>query len=47
MDQRPARLTTVPAGTGQAVRVAAGGRAHVVSTLGWQVSAAQMLRCGR
>ena len=27
MDQRPARLTTVPAGTGRAVKVAAGGRA--------------------
>ena len=38
MDHRPARLTTVPAGTGRAVKVAAGGRAHVVNTLGWQVA---------
>ena len=38
MDQRPARRTTVPAGAGRAVTVAAGGRAHVVNTLGGQVA---------
>jgi uncharacterized protein len=36
--QRPARKTTVPAGTGRAVRVPAGGHAHVVNTLGGQVA---------
>jgi uncharacterized protein YcgI (DUF1989 family) len=38
MEQRPARRTTVAAGTGRAVMVVAGGRAHVVNTLGWQVA---------
>jgi len=35
---RPARRTTVQGGTGGAVRVAAGHRAHVVNTLGQQVA---------
>jgi uncharacterized protein YcgI (DUF1989 family) len=36
--ERPPHRTLIPAGTGRAVKIASGGRAHVVNTLGRQVA---------